>query len=52
MFAATKALYFSDDQHEGQCRERTNTGMRDLLELMDRLNPTITDLTQAIEQEV
>ena len=25
---------------------------RDLLELMDRLNPTITELTQAIEQEV
>src|SRR5438132_1073831 len=25
---------------------------RDLLELLDRLNPTITDLTQAIEQEV
>jgi hypothetical protein len=24
----------------------------DLLELMDRLNPTITELTQAIEQEV
>jgi len=25
---------------------------RDLLELLDRLNPTITELTQAIEQEV
>jgi transposase len=25
---------------------------RDLLELLDRLNPTITDLTQTIEQEV
>ena len=25
---------------------------RDLLELMDRLNPTITELSQAIEQEV
>jgi len=25
---------------------------RDLLELLDRVNPTITDLTQTIEQEV
>jgi transposase len=25
---------------------------RDLLELLDRLNPTIAELTQAIEQEV
>src|SRR3979411_2577119 len=29
-----------------------NRRRRDLLELMDRLNPTITELTQAIEQEV
>jgi transposase len=27
-------------------------GRRDLLELLDRLNPTITELSQAIEQEV